>query len=102
MPIKSWRENLVSSSDSGSSDPIGQFKDAFQADDADRVREFLDGFPELKSQIDDPNGPFDSPAVVRAKSRAMLDVLLDAGANLDARSGWWAGGFGLLHCASPD
>jgi ankyrin repeat protein len=32
----------------------------------------------------------------------MLDVLLAAGADLDARSRWWAGGFGLLHQASPE
>jgi ankyrin repeat protein len=32
----------------------------------------------------------------------MLDVLLDAGADLNAKSRWWAGGFGLLHTAKPD
>ena len=32
----------------------------------------------------------------------MLDVLLDAGADINARSQWWAGGFGLLDSASPD
>lgn len=32
----------------------------------------------------------------------MLDVLLEAGADLNARSRWWAGGFGLLHHAEPD
>jgi ankyrin repeat protein len=32
----------------------------------------------------------------------MLDVLLDAGADLNAKSRWWAGGFGLLHSASPE
>jgi hypothetical protein len=32
----------------------------------------------------------------------MLDVLLAAGANLNAKSTWWAGGFGLLHGASPE
>jgi ankyrin repeat protein len=92
----------MSSSRSGSSDPVEQIKEAFHADDAGRVREILEGHPELKAHIDDPNGPFDSPAVVRVKSRAMLDVLLDAGANLNARSQWWAGGFGILHSASPE
>jgi ankyrin repeat protein len=86
----------------GSSDPVEQIKEAFQADNAGRVREILDGHPELKAHIGDPNGPFDSPAVVRVKSRAMLDVLLDAGADLNAKSKWWAGGFGILHCASPE
>ena len=32
----------------------------------------------------------------------MLDVLLAAGANLNAKSQWWAGGFGLLHGANPE
>ncbi|HEY6986957.1 MAG TPA: ankyrin repeat domain-containing protein [Bryobacteraceae bacterium] len=32
----------------------------------------------------------------------MLDVLLEAGADINARSRWWAGGFGLLDCAEPE
>jgi hypothetical protein len=32
----------------------------------------------------------------------MLDMLLDAGADLNVKSKWWAGGFGLLHQASPE
>jgi ankyrin repeat protein len=36
------------------------------------------------------------------RSRDMLDTLLDAGADINARSRWWAGGFGLLDCASAD
>ena len=32
----------------------------------------------------------------------MLDVLLEFGADIDAKSDWWAGGFGILHSADPD
>ena len=32
----------------------------------------------------------------------MVDALLDAGANINARSRWWAGGFGVLDCASQE
>jgi hypothetical protein len=32
----------------------------------------------------------------------MLDVLHEAGADINAKSRWWAGGFGLLHGAAPD
>ena len=92
----------MSNARSESSDPIEQIQQAFHADDADRVRVILNGHPELKAHLDDPTGPFDSPAVVRVKSRAMLDVLLDAGANLNAKSNWWAGGFGILHCARAE
>src|SRR5439155_6999355 len=32
----------------------------------------------------------------------MLDVLLAGGADINAKSRWWAGSFGLLDSASPD
>jgi ankyrin repeat protein len=32
----------------------------------------------------------------------MVDVLLEAGADINARSRWWAGGFGVLDHAAPD
>ncbi|MCI0380192.1 MAG: ankyrin repeat domain-containing protein, partial [Gemmataceae bacterium] len=71
-------------------------------DDAGLVRALLDKHPDLKAKINEPIGPFDSPAIVCAKSRAMLDLLLAAGADINAKSNWWAGGFGLLHSADPD
>src|ERR1700722_5347485 len=83
-------------------DLIDQIKNAFRADDAARVRALLDDRPELKARINEALGPFDSPAIVNARSRPMLDVLIDAGADLNAKSRWWAGGFGLLHWASPE
>jgi ankyrin repeat protein len=83
-------------------DPVEQIKKAFQADEADRVRELLVSHPELKAKINDPLGPFDSPAIVNVRSRGMLDVLLEAGADLNAKSRWWAGGFGLLDWANPE
>ncbi|MCI0638409.1 MAG: hypothetical protein L0Y70_05000, partial [Gemmataceae bacterium] len=83
-------------------DLIEQIKKAFQADDAGQVRALLDQHPDLKARINEPIGPFDSPAIVCAKSRPMLDVLLAAGADINAKSNWWAGGFGLLHSADPD
>ncbi len=81
---------------------VEQLQKAFQADDADRVRELLDSDPELKAKINEPLGPFDSPPIVNVRSRSMLDVLLEAGADLNAKSRWWAGGFGLLDWASPE
>ena len=83
-------------------DRVEQIKQALQADDADRVRGLLDSDPELKAKINEPLGPFDSPAIVNVRSRPMLDALLDAGADLNAKSRWWAGGFGLLDWASPE
>lgn len=71
-------------------------------DDAEHVRELLERHPEWKAQIDKPVAAFDSPVITCARSKSMLDVLLAAGADINARSRWWAGGFGLLDCADPE
>jgi hypothetical protein len=84
------------------SDLIEQIKEAFHSDDAARVRELLKQHAELKALINEPLAAFNAPAIVCARSREMLDVLLEAGADINAKSRWWAGGFGLLHGASPE
>ena len=91
----------MESASSAQPDPVEQVKKAFEADDADRVRTLIDDHPELRAKINEPWGPFDSPLIVNVRSRPMLDVLLDAGADLNAKSRWWAGGFGLLDWVSP-
>src|SRR5229473_469643 len=83
-------------------DPIEELKQAFSTDDAAGVRQLLERHPELKRKINEPIGPFDSPAIVNARSPQMVDVLLNAGADLNAKSSWWAGGFGLLHGADHE
>ena len=70
-------------------------------DNAAGFRELLEHYPGLKAGINEPIGAFDTPAVVCVRSREMLEVLLAAGADINAKSRWWAGGFGLLHHASP-
>jgi ankyrin repeat protein len=81
---------------------IEQAKEAFQKDDAAAVRAILQRHPSLGSRINEPWGHFDSPPVACARSREMLDVLLAAGADINVKSRWWAGGFGLLHNAKPE
>ncbi len=75
---------------------------ALRDDNPAALRQLFDRYPELKARINDPVGDFDSPLVTGARSAAMLDVLLEAGADINARSQWWAGGFGLVDLASPD
>jgi ankyrin repeat protein len=84
------------------SDPMELLKKAFTADDASGFRRLLERFPEAKARINEPVAAFDSPLVTQVRSRQMLDVLLEAGADINARSRWWAGGFGILHGAEPD
>jgi len=83
-------------------DPIALALEAFRNDDASAMRGLLERFPALQTKINESIGDFDSPPIVQVRSREMLDVLLAAGADINARSRWWAGGFGLLDCAAPE
>lgn len=81
------------------------FEQAILANDASEITRLLGEFPVLKSKIDEPVCFFDSPAIVVAAaqgSRGAIDALLEAGANINARSTWWAGSFGALDWASPE
>ncbi len=82
-------------------DPGQALKRAVCADSAARVSEVLEQHPELKSRLDDPlpNYAFGGTALLAAVQRGnreMIDVLLRAGADINARSHWWAGSFGVL------
>jgi ankyrin repeat protein len=78
-----------------------RIRDAFRRRDAATVRGLLGRHPELRARIDAPVFAFDSPAIVAfADDPAMVDVLLEFGANPNARSTWWAGGFHPLHEAT--
>lgn len=80
---------------------VDALHEALARDDAAAVGALLEREPRLTSLIDEPMGPFDSPAILHVRSAAMLDVLLDAGADINARSRWWAGGFGVLDTVDP-
>ncbi len=74
---------------------------AIRLDDAERVRDVIARFPSLGTTLDlaMPDGDFGATpllAAVHLGNRAMVDVLVSAGANINQKSHWWAGGFGLL------
>jgi ankyrin repeat protein len=81
---------------------LAMFRKTFEKDDAQGFAKLLREHPEAKAQINAPIAAFDAPLVTQVKSPEMLDVLLEAGADINARSRWWAGGFGLLDLASPE
>jgi ankyrin repeat protein len=84
---------------------VDAFKQAVQKGDAARLRTLFRTHPALKAQIDAPLFSFDSPAILSAASksdRKMVDILLDNGADINARSQWWAGGFGVLPHDDPE
>jgi len=81
--------------------PLELMHDALRHHDASAVRRLLENHAELRERINAPVFAFDSPAIVAfANDLAMVDVLLEFGANPNRRSEWWAGGFHALYSAT--
>src|SRR5690348_2872083 len=86
-------------------DPQGQLKRAVRQGDANRVAKLIERHPVLRKSINSPILGFDSPPILIAAqsgNRELVDVLLRFGANINARSQWWAGGFGVLDSADSE
>lgn len=82
-------------------DPSQALVDAVTSDDLGAAADCLKHYPELRAQLDDPlpGLPFDSTVLLAAVWRRnipMIELLLANGANINQRSHWWAGGFGVL------
>jgi ankyrin repeat protein len=80
---------------------------AVRAQNAEEVARVLERFPELKSRIDEPMAGYGEGmqamiAAVQRTDRKTIDVLLAAGANINARAQWWAGGISVLDECVPD
>jgi len=82
-------------------DPTARrFKAAVYAHDVDGLRALFAEHPELVEALDEPWFHFDKPALVQAaadRNRALVDALLDLGADIEARSTWAAGPYSALH-----
>jgi ankyrin repeat protein len=83
-------------------DSFRELATAVQANQAVLVRAVLESRSELRGRLDEalPDGPFGATALLVAVQRGNLevvDLLLDAGASIDQKSHWWAGGFGVLY-----
>src|SRR6516162_118831 len=83
--------------------PVELFKTAIEAGDVDHVRRLLQSHPVLVSKINEPMFSFGSAAVHIARANLdLLDLLLAHGADLNARTSWEKGGFGVLEQVEPD
>jgi ankyrin repeat protein len=81
---------------------IDDFVDAVKARDAPQVRALLAGSTALRQHINRPLFPFGAQAIVAAKDdRAIVETLLEFGADINVKSDWWAGGFGVLDGTKP-
>jgi len=90
--------------DSLTKTPVERFVAALHAEQVDEVRRLLEQYSEVRAAVNAPISFFDSRPVMRAaKNLPLLDVLLAHGADLNLKSAWWAGGFGLLeHGVTPE
>ena len=75
------------------------FITAVESEDTGTVKELLASDQTLAAHIDAPWFSFDAPAIVFAAAsgnRELIKVLLEAGADIDVKSSWWAGGTSAL------
>jgi len=88
-------------------DSLPRLRSAILAGDTADVTSLLDSYPELRARLNegDPNFHFGATTLILAvgkKNREMIDLLLRAGADINARSNWWAGSFGVLDGCTPE
>ena len=73
---------------------LEQFKQLVYAKDAEQLDALLAAHPRLKATLDDPHFYFGSTALITVKEHVdVVDVLLKHGADISAKSQWWAGDF---------
>ena len=82
-------------------DPFSELSAAIHAGDTGRASDLLRQHPEWNQRLDQPlpGASFGATPLLVAvgrRNRELIDVLLGAGASIDARSHWWAGSFGVL------
>ena len=83
--------------------PETRMRAAFQRRDADEIRRLFESHPGFRERINDPVFGFNSPAIVAfANDSAMVELLLELGADPNRRSTWWAGGFHALYSATAE
>jgi ankyrin repeat protein len=78
---------------------LGQFRDAVRTGNVAALEILLEAHPALKSKLNEPFFDFGKPAILQAvvlKNRPMIEALLRAGADINRRSQWGPGGFGVL------
>lgn len=84
--------------------PVDRFVSALRAGDIDLVRELLEQHADVRAAINAPVGPFGGRPVGMVKTNLpLLDLLLAHGADINLKSEWWAGPFGLMEIGcTPD
>lgn len=82
---------------------IELWKNAILEGDVDKVRSLMVDNPDLANRVNDQVFSFDRSAVFACRENLeMVDLLLKYGADLNQKTGWGAGGFGILEDVSAD
>jgi hypothetical protein len=89
-----------------SADPVAALVAALKGNDISAARRILAGNSTLRQRLNEPlpGIPFEGLAIHTAlhhQNREMIDLLLMNGADINAKSRWWAGGYGVLDQADP-
>jgi hypothetical protein len=87
--------------------PGEMLSSAIRDQDAEKTARLLEEHPTLRAEINEPLANYGAGmqallAAVQRSDRKTIDVLLQAGADINARSHWWAGGIGVLDECSPE
>ena len=90
-----------------SGDPFAALGVAIREGDVSGARELFDAHPNLSDRLGEPipGGHFGALAIMNAVDGGRLDVvdlLLEHGADINALSHWWAGGFCVLETCRPE
>ena len=84
-------------------DALERFKQLVYAQDIEALSALLDAEPKLGATLDDPHFYFGSTALIIVKDNLpLVDLLLKRGADINAKSQWWAGDFHILEVASKE
>jgi ankyrin repeat protein len=97
----SWPKLKAHVESLATADPLESLAVALKSGTLATVREVLARFPSLESRLDEPvvgDGFGATPLIVAVQraDRELVDLLLAAGAHINQRSHWWAGGFHVL------
>ena len=87
-------------------DEARQLADALQANDVVTTDALLSANPDLRAMLTRPipHDPFGAAVLIYPAKRGhldMVDVLVRHGADINQRSDWWAGSFGVLDMCDP-
>jgi ankyrin repeat protein len=81
-------------------DPVEAFRAAIRSGDAGRLRKLMESHPELREQVNAPLFAFGARPIKHARRHPeVVDVLLRYGADINLKSDWWAGPWGVLEDA---